>query len=313
VEGSIDPIEYDVAELRLLARVRGDRYVADGFLWTELPESLPPTEGTAEYDRPTAWSGSLDERQKPYLRRLPGNDRGERLAMEWIRGLVDRAGAGAAVEALAYYESLGWLTEAVREELEDYLLAVGYRGGGSLEDLTRADHIESLARAARLAQLSDPDAEAANSPARTEPEERPTPVASSGDAGRNGSAADDAGRNEPPATEEVRPERSGDQADGREPGEDATGDTDWNGTVASLGDSWLDAVVSDIGPRPGPDPEVADGEEDDRTEDRTGDGDDDEDRTGDGDGDGDDDEDRTEDGDRDAGGGGESGFEFGPP
>lgn len=161
--GSIDPIEYDVSELRELARVRGDRYVADGFLWTELPESFPPTEGTAEHDRPVTWTGSLEERQKPYLREIPGTERGQRVAREWIRGLVERAGSGAAVEALAYYESLGWLTEAVREELEGYLLAVGYRPGGSLGDLTRADHVESLARTARLAQLADPDT-------RTEPD-----------------------------------------------------------------------------------------------------------------------------------------------
>jgi flagellar protein FlaE len=156
VGGSIDPIEYDVTELRELARVRGDRYVADGFLWTELPESLPPTDGTAEYDRPAMWTGSLEERQKPYLRELPRDEDGRRVARELVDGLVERAGSGAAVEALSYYESLGWLTEAVRDELEDYLLAVGYRSGGSIEDLTRADHIESLARTARLAQLADP-------------------------------------------------------------------------------------------------------------------------------------------------------------
>jgi flagellar protein FlaE len=158
VGGSIDPIEYDVAELRELARVRGDRYVVDEFLWTELPESFRPTDGTAEYDRPAMWTGSLEERQKPYLRELPKGEDGRRVAREWVDGLVERAGSGAAVEALSYYESLGWLTEAVRDELEGYLLAVGYRSGGSIEDLTRTDHVESLARAARLAQLADPDA-----------------------------------------------------------------------------------------------------------------------------------------------------------
>ncbi len=155
--GWIDPIEYDVAELRELARVRGDRYVADEFLWTELPESFVPAD-EAEYDRPSTWTGSLDERQKPYLRSIPDDEEGQVIAREWVEGLVDRAGSDAAVEALAYYESVGWITEAVREELEGYLLAVGYRSGGSLGDLTRADHVESLARTARLAQLADPRA-----------------------------------------------------------------------------------------------------------------------------------------------------------
>jgi len=159
VGGSIDPIEYDVVELRELARVRGDRYVADGFLWSELPASFPSTEGVAEYDRPATWTGSLEERQKPYLRRLPDDEEGRRVAREWIEDLVDRTGSDAAAEALAYYESLGWLTEGVREGLEDYLLAVGYRSGGSIEDLTRADHVESLARTARLARLVEPDSD----------------------------------------------------------------------------------------------------------------------------------------------------------
>lgn len=152
---SIDPIEYDVTELRELARVRGDRYVVDGFLWSELPDSFPPVEWHSGPERSVAWSGSLEERQKPYLRRVPDGPAGRRVAREWIRGLVERAGSDAAVEALSYYESLGWLTEAVREELEGFLLAVGYRAGGSIDDLARADHVESLARTARLAQLAD--------------------------------------------------------------------------------------------------------------------------------------------------------------
>lgn len=155
--GSIDPIGYDVAELRELARVRGDRYVADGFLWTELPESRPTADGTAEYDRPVAWTGSLEERQKPYLRRLPEGEEADRTVRQWIRELVERAGAEGTVEALTYYESIGWITEAVRYELEGYLLAVGYRAGGSIEDLDRADHVTSLARTARLARLVGPD------------------------------------------------------------------------------------------------------------------------------------------------------------
>lgn len=190
--GSIDPIEYDVAELRELARVRGDRYVADGFLWLERPASHSPAEATAEYDRPSSWTGSLDERQKPYLRRLPGDERGRRVARKWVQGLVDRAGSDAAVEALSYYESLGWITEAVRDELEGYLLAVGYQSGGSLEDLSRADHVESLARTARLAQLADTDADAEG---REEPAP-PTdgdPGGSTHGAGASGADGEDSG------------------------------------------------------------------------------------------------------------------------
>lgn len=153
--GSLDPIGYDTTELRELARVRGDRYVAHGFLWATPPDSLPSSDGTAEFDRPATWTGSLDERQKPYLRRLPESERASPIARGWVADLVERAGTDGAAEALAYYESIGWLTGPVREELEDYLLAVDYRPGGSLEDMTRSDHVESLCRTARLAVLAD--------------------------------------------------------------------------------------------------------------------------------------------------------------
>ncbi|MEF8843173.1 MAG: FlaD/FlaE family flagellar protein [Haloarculaceae archaeon] len=215
--GPIDPIEYDVAELRELARVRGDRYVADGFLWTELPESFPPTEGAAEHDRPVTWTGSLEERQKPYLREIPETERGQRVVREWIRGLVERAGSGAVVEALAYYESLGWLTEAVREELEGYLLAVGYQSGGSLEDLTRADHVESLARTARLACLGEP-VQGGEPASITDGEGKPDPDDDTAD----GEATDPDG-------------------DGRE-----NRSNRWEGGVAGLGDQWLNTVVSEF-------------------------------------------------------------------
>jgi flagellar protein FlaE len=163
---SIDPIEYDPAELRELARVRGDRYIADEFLWAELPDSFRSARATdgstdrsadrsVERDGSAAWTGSLEERQKPYLRRLPDGERARATAREWIEGLVERGGSGGAAEALAYYESIGWLTEAAREELDGYLLAVRYREGGSIDDLTRTDHVESLARTARLAGLAD--------------------------------------------------------------------------------------------------------------------------------------------------------------
>lgn len=234
--GSIDPIAYDVAELRQLARVRGDRYVDDGFLWLELPESYPPAGETADYDRPVAWSGSLEERQKPYLRRLPEGDRGRRVVREWVQELVDRAGADAAVEAFAYYESLGWVTEAVRAELEGYLLAVGYRSGGSLGDLTKADHVESLARTVRLAQLADPD--------------------------RRGERAEVVGGDREGQEDELvdeGAENAGPSNGGRADRVDGKGE----GIRTSPGDRWLDAVVSDVSPPPDPDADENEGTSDD--------------------------------------------------
>lgn len=244
--GSIDPIAYDVAELRQLARVRGDRYVDDGFLWLERPESYPAAGETVDYDRPVTWSGSLEERQKPYLRRLPEGDRGRRVVREWVQMLVDRAGADAAVEAFAYYESLGWVTEAVRAELEGYLLAVGYRSGGSLGDLTRADHVESLARTVRLAQLVDPDGA----------EKGTEPVEGDREGQENERAGEGAG-NAGPSTGGLAGRAGGKEA------EEEEGEGEGEGTPTSPGDRWLDAVVSDVRPPPDPDAEETEGASDD--------------------------------------------------
>ena len=156
---SLDPIHYDVAELRELARVRGDRYVVDGFLWTEPPDSLPPTDEVAHPNRPATWTGSLEERQKPYLRRLPTDPTSRVLVREWVQRLMDRAGFDGTVAALDYYESMGWLTEGVREDMEDYLLATGYRADGSFDDLSRPDHVESLALTVELARRAGADDE----------------------------------------------------------------------------------------------------------------------------------------------------------
>lgn len=148
---SIDPIGYDVAELRELALARGDRYVDDGFLWPEPPESSR-TRGPTEYDRPVSWTGSLDERQKPYLSRLPDDERGRHVVREWLQGLVDQAGSGAAVEALSYYESLGWLSEASREHLEEFTGGLTAAEPPDTRSLDVDDHRESLLYVARLAR-----------------------------------------------------------------------------------------------------------------------------------------------------------------
>lgn len=151
---SLDPIDYDVVELRELARRRGDRYVEDGFLWPEPSEGFPPIDDLAEFDRPESWTGSHEERQKPYLGAVPDSRAAASLVDRWIERLVERAGFDGAVEALSYYRAMGWITEAVEADLQDYLLAAGHHPGGSLADLDRDAHVDSLARIIALAQLA---------------------------------------------------------------------------------------------------------------------------------------------------------------
>lgn len=150
---SLDPIDYDVVELRELARRRGDRYLEDGFLWPEPSEEFPDVEELAGVDHQVTWTGSLEERQKPYLADLPDGPASDAVVRRWVERLVETAGFDGAVEAFAYYEALGWITESVEADLHDYMLAAGNSPGGSLDALDRTAHVDSLARVIALAQL----------------------------------------------------------------------------------------------------------------------------------------------------------------
>lgn len=151
---SLDPITYDVVELRELSRRRGDRYVEDEFLWPEPSEGFPPLDDLAEFGHPNRWTGSHEERQKPYLDAIPESRAAASLVDRWVERLVETAGFDGAVEALAYYRSMGWITETIESELQDYLLAAGHHPGGSLAALDRSVHVDSLARVIALAQMN---------------------------------------------------------------------------------------------------------------------------------------------------------------
>lgn len=146
----LDPIDYDVVELRELARQRGDRYLEDEFLWAEPSSSFA---NLAEVDHSGTWNGSADERQKPYLDELPETRTADALVRRWMTRLVDVAGVNGAAEALAYYESLGWVTESVERRLQDYLLAAGNSPDASKAALDGDTHVDSLARVIALAKM----------------------------------------------------------------------------------------------------------------------------------------------------------------
>lgn len=161
---ALDPIDYDVVELREMARRRGDRYVEDGFLWPEPAEGFPPLDELADVDHEVSWTGSYEERQKPYLDELPSTTASEDLVIRWVERLVDYAGFDGAVEAFAYYEALGWITESVEADLHDYMLAAGHHPGGSFDQLDRAVHVDSLARVIALAQMGTTSDEVGGAP-----------------------------------------------------------------------------------------------------------------------------------------------------
>lgn len=87
---------------------------------------------------------------KPYLDRLPDAYSAQLEVFEWLETMLESGGKEATLSALEYYESIGWLSERSREELEDIAagLPAETAAGASL---CIADHRESLLYVARLA------------------------------------------------------------------------------------------------------------------------------------------------------------------
>lgn len=167
---AINPTDYDIAGLRELAldrdRRRSEQHATgDGSSLDEL----------AEHDRRVAWLGSYEERHKPYLRRIPQRAELRGMLREWLERLVDRVGPAGAADALHHYERLGWLTESTGAELRAALPEPDDHEEGSVEELTRVDHVHGLSVVA-LAQLgAEGEALAVERAAASDPTTRHAP------------------------------------------------------------------------------------------------------------------------------------------
>lgn len=140
---ALDPADYDVVGLRELSRARRGRRTG-GRLTHSTDGGVLPIDDLAEIDREVRWLGSHDERHKPYLRSIPRQDDLHRVLREWLERLVARLGAGGAADALGHYRRLGWITESVEADLRGSLPDSGGHDGGSVEDLTEAEHVHAL-------------------------------------------------------------------------------------------------------------------------------------------------------------------------
>ncbi len=156
---SINPRDYDLNELRKLARQRGDATNGDD---ADIGLSaVPSDEGIAAgssfrsglYRELLPLEAGADDLSKPYLSTLPEHYAGEHLIFEWLEFLLLHAGYQGATEALNYYESVGWLTEDATKDLEDYLLGIDDHGANEDNDLDIDDHMLSLVYIAKLAAM----------------------------------------------------------------------------------------------------------------------------------------------------------------
>lgn len=158
---TINPRDYDLDELRKMARERGAE-AGDGDV--DIDESeVGLGVGTDEVPSSGSFRAGLyrellpleagSDASKPYLDGLPEHYSGEHLVFEWLEFLLLHAGYQGASEALDYYESVDWLTEDVESELNDYLLGIENKGAGGGDDLDIDDHLLSLVYVAKLASM----------------------------------------------------------------------------------------------------------------------------------------------------------------
>jgi flagellar protein FlaE len=158
---SINPRDYDLDELRKMARERGggpNGADADGDEpeWNPLEQDAEEMVGSSSfraglYRELLPLQAGADGLTKPYLRVLPQNYAGEYLVFEWLEFLLLHAGFQGATDALEYYESVEWLTEDVKSSLRDYLMGIDEEAAAAeANDLDVDDHMLSLVYIAKL-------------------------------------------------------------------------------------------------------------------------------------------------------------------
>lgn len=168
---SINPRDYDLEELRRMARERGKTTGNDGA--GGRPDSgTDDRSNAAGRDRPERPSADRDagasfraelyrellpleagrDAAKPYLADPPETYAGEQLVFEWLEFLLQHSGYKGAVETLEYYESIGWLSERAASTLQDYLLGLEEPAARrESSGLDTDDHLLSLVYVAKLA------------------------------------------------------------------------------------------------------------------------------------------------------------------
>ena len=163
---TINPRDYDLDELRKIARQRGER---NGGLGDdeEMPDPTNLDVGLEEGDEDMVAGNSFraglyrellpflsgEDHEKPYLDSLPETYAAEFVIFEWLEFLLMHSGYQGADEALAYYESIDWLTEEVQSDLSDYLLGIDESATNDGNDLSVDDHLLSLVYVAKLTEM----------------------------------------------------------------------------------------------------------------------------------------------------------------
>jgi len=159
---SINPRDYDLDELRKMARKRGGDTNGGESNESDLGGFEPLDSGGNDVADGGSFRAGLyrellpleagGDSTKPYLDTLPQNYAGEHLVFEWLEFLLLHAGYHGASEALDYYESVDWITEDCESALNDYLLGLDDQAADD-NTLDVDDHLLSLVYIAKLSSM----------------------------------------------------------------------------------------------------------------------------------------------------------------
>lgn len=163
---TINPRDYDLDELRKMARQRESH--GNGVSDDDRPNPTDLDIGLDEADEEVLAGSSFrsglyrellpflsgESQEKPYLATLPETYAAEFVIFEWLEFLLMHSGYQGADEALDYYESINWITEAVQNDLSDYLLGIDESATNDDNDLSVDDHMLSLVYIAKLTAMT---------------------------------------------------------------------------------------------------------------------------------------------------------------
>lgn len=155
---SINPRDYDLDELRKMARERGGQTGGE----TDQSDIDVGSLGRQEQTRtkPSSFRSSIyrellpleagSDAEKPYLDSLPEHYAGEHLIFEWLEFLLLHAGYKGTMDALRYYESVDWITDDTRSTLHEYTLGLEADATNDPATLDVDDHLLSLVYIGKL-------------------------------------------------------------------------------------------------------------------------------------------------------------------
>ncbi|WP_336037650.1 FlaD/FlaE family flagellar protein [Halobacterium yunchengense] len=154
---TLNPREYDPEELRSAAAP------GDGENVRELKERLTEREQTGEESIRSSQlkqllfmhsSASEADLTRPYLESMPGKYAAEITLFEWLEFLLERGGVKRSLDAIDYYEAIGWVGADAADELRDHVRGfAGPADEDDHDDFEMTDHVLSLVFIARLSSM----------------------------------------------------------------------------------------------------------------------------------------------------------------